>query len=60
MREELKDTLPKICEYFGKPEFMNILSELEKYHKNVEKHYGEFLETQSIWAKIMAYFAKRI
>ncbi|MCB2341236.1 hypothetical protein [Clostridium estertheticum] len=60
MREELEVTLPKICEYFGKPEFINILSELEKYHKNVEKHYGEFLETQCIWAKIMAHFAKRI
>ena len=60
MREELKATLPKICEYFGKPEFMNILSELEKYHKNVEKHYGEFFETQCIWAKIMEHFAKRI
>ncbi|WP_298842453.1 hypothetical protein [Clostridium sp.] len=58
MREELKATLPKICEYFGKPEFMNILLELEKYNRNVEKHYGEFLETQIIWAKIMKHFAK--
>ena len=60
MREELKDTLPKISEYFGKPQFMNILSELEKYNKNVKKHYDEFIETQRIWAKIMKHFAKRI
>lgn len=60
MREQLKATLPKVCDYFGKPEFMNILSELEKYHKNVEKHYGEFIETQRIWARIMEHFAKNI
>ena len=56
MREQLRDTLPNICDYFGKPEFINVLAELEKYHKNVEKHYGEFLETQRVWAKIMEHF----
>ena len=57
MREQLKETLPKICAYFEQPDFMNVLTELEKYHKNVEKHYREFLETKQIWAKIMDYFA---
>lgn len=56
MRQQLSDTLPKICDYFGKPEFMKVLDELEKYHRNVEKHYGEFLETKRIWAKIMDHF----
>ena len=59
MREQLTVTLPKICAYFGKPEFINVLTELEKYHKNVETHYGEFLETQRIWAKIMDHFENR-
>jgi len=58
MREQLKETLPKICAYFGQPDFFNVLVELEKYHKNVEKHYREFLETQRIWAKIMDHFAE--
>ena len=58
MRKQLKETLPKICAYFEKPEFSNVLVELEKYNKNVEKHYGEFIETQRIWAKIMEHFAK--
>ena len=58
MREQLKETLPKICTYFGQPNFIKILAELEKYHKNVEKHYREFLETQRIWAKIMEHFVK--
>lgn len=53
MRVQLKETLPKICAYFGRSDFIKVLAELEKYHKNVEKHYLEFLETQRIWAKIM-------
>ena len=57
MREQLNDVLPKICNYFGRSDFMNILKELEKYNRNVKKHYGEFLETQRIWAKIMKHFA---
>ncbi|MEK6264179.1 MAG: hypothetical protein N2B06_05335 [Clostridium sp.] len=59
MREQLSVTLPKICAYFGKPEFMNVLDELEKYHRNVEKHYREFEETKRIWAKIMEHFEQR-
>ena len=59
MREQLNESLPKICAYFGNPKFMNILSELEKYHKNVNKHYNEFLDTQRIWAKIMKHFTNR-
>lgn len=52
IRERLSATLPKICDYFGTSEFMNISKELERYHKNVKKHYEQFLETQQIWAKI--------
>ncbi len=57
MRKQLYETLPKICTYFGQPDFINVLAELEKYHKKVKKHYHEFLETQRIWAKIMEHFA---
>ncbi len=59
MREQLKENLPKICSFFQRPDFMNILIELEEYHKNVEKHYSEFLATQHTWAKIMEHFAKQ-
>ena len=59
MREQLNETLPKICVFFGQPDFMNVSAELEKYHKNVKKHYREFLKTQRIWAKIMEYFAQQ-
>ena len=58
MRKNLYQVLPKVCTYFGQPDFINILAELEKYHKNVKKHYNEFVETQRIWAKIMDHFAE--
>lgn len=58
MREQLKETLPRICEYFAQPDFINVIAELEKYHKNVKKHYREFLETKLIWAKIMEHFTQ--
>jgi hypothetical protein len=56
MREKLIETLPKICTYFRQPDFANISAELEKYHKNVEKDYRAFKETQVVWAKIMEHF----
>ena len=59
MREQLKATLPKVCNYFGKSDFMNVLDELEEYHANVKKHYDEFLETKCIWAKIMNHFERK-
>lgn len=55
MREQLLATLPKICTYFGNNDFMNILSELNRYDKNVKKHYKEYLEIQEIWSKIIKF-----
>lgn len=57
IKEKLQETLPKICDYFGMKDFVNIYTELVKYDNNVEKHYREFLETQHIWQKIMEYLA---
>lgn len=59
MRENLHATLPHICAYFKKLEFMNVLVELEKYHKNVDKHYQTFIETREVWVKIMEHFAQQ-
>ena len=60
MRKRLFDSVPKICEYFNQPDFMNVIKELDKYHKNVEKHYNEFQDTQKAWAKIMDYLAQEV
>jgi hypothetical protein len=58
MREKLTAVLPKICAYFDRPEFMNILSELEKYNRNVKKHNQDFIETKAIWAKVMEHLTQ--
>jgi hypothetical protein len=58
MRKQLRETLLIISVYFGKTDFMNILDELDKYHKNVRKHYIEFVEAQRVWARIMEHFAR--
>ena len=55
MRENLAVTLPKICEYFGSPEFADIAKELEKYHGNVKKHYSHYMQSQQIWQKIIKF-----
>lgn len=58
MREKLQVTLPKVCAYFGRDDFMNILKELERYNNNVEKHYNQFVQTQEIWIKINEFLNK--
>lgn len=59
MRERLAATLPKVCAYFGREDFMNISKELERYDRNVKKHYRQFIETQQIWTRICAFLANR-
>jgi len=59
MREQIAATLPSICAYFGRDDFMNIAKELDRYDKNVEKHYQQFLDTQKIWSKISNFLASR-
>lgn len=55
MKSKLDSTLPKICSYFRTDAFKNISAELERYNKNVTKHYQQFLETQKTWAKICGF-----
>lgn len=59
MRERLSTTLPKICAYFGREDFMNISKELERYNSNVKKHYQQFNETQNIWTRIYAFLSEK-
>lgn len=54
MKKSLEATLPQICAYFNMPEFSGILEELEKFDRNVEKHYNEFEKSKEIWEKIKA------
>ncbi|MBK5251756.1 MAG: hypothetical protein JJE29_03875 [Peptostreptococcaceae bacterium] len=56
MRSQLIEVLPNICAYFDEPKFMTILKELDKYNKNVHKHYEEFEQIKDSWMKIMNHF----
>jgi len=58
MRENLHATLPQICAYFGRDDFMDIAKELERFHTNVKKHYSQYIETQLAWEKIMIFLSK--
>ncbi len=60
IRENLSATLPKVCAFFGSDSFMNISQELERYHKNVTKHYAQFVESQVAWRRITNYLSKQI
>lgn len=53
MRRQLALTLPKLAEYFGRPDFLDISRELEEYHSNVEAHYQHFQQVLAIWGKLM-------
>ena len=53
IRSSLAITLPNFSYYFHDNRFLTISSEFEKYYKNVEKHYRQFLMTQQTWQKII-------
>ena len=53
IEKNLIETLPKICEYFGRDDFMKILPELRKYNKKVERHYKEYRAAEEVWSKIL-------
>lgn len=60
MRGQLAVTLPKVCAYFRKAEFMNVLKELDTYDEQVQTHYQQFMETQRIWKKVCGYFPRDV
>jgi hypothetical protein len=57
MRKRFFTTLPRFCAYFGREDFMNVLKELERYNRNVKKHYQQYLEVQQIWANICEFLS---
>lgn len=59
MRENIEKSLPSVCNYFHRSDFMNITKELDKYNKNVKTHYKNFIETQKIWKKITRFLADK-
>jgi hypothetical protein len=52
MTSKLNSSIPRLCEYFGTNQFEDIQTELEKYHRNVKRHYRNFEATKRAWEKI--------
>lgn len=59
MREKLFQAMPKISAYFNMKDFENIIGELDRYDRDVEEHYLQFVEVQRLWQKIVAYLLDR-
>lgn len=55
IKEALLLTVPKLCEYFDRKEFMNIINEFDKYSRNVKNHYENYLKIQDVWKRVIAY-----
>lgn len=53
IKAALEETLPKICQYFERDKFQELLPEFNKYSKNVVKHYKQFVDTQAAWEKLL-------
>ena len=52
MRENLKETVPKLNKVFADECFSELIKELEIYDRDVEKHYEEYKRTNEIWKSL--------
>ena len=52
MVEKLQEIVPKLNEIFNDNCFTSLLEELEKYDKNVEQHYKDYIRTNEIWNEL--------
>lgn len=57
MREKLSEVQPKVCSFFNRPEFSDILHELDTYDAKVKEHYADFERSKELWEKMKAYLA---
>lgn len=54
IRTRLKLVIPKLCAFFGNPDFHAILEEMELYHTRVEAHFRDFEHTKRAWLRVIA------
>ena len=45
----LTSSIEEINKLFDNTNFLTLVDDLKEYDDNVEKHYGEYLETNKIW-----------
>lgn len=59
MRDQIASVAPKLRDHFNKDGFGDVLKELDRYHRNVEKHHKLFQETRAVWARLAQFLAER-
>ena len=52
VKKQLETSIPEINKLFKDYDFNILIEDLEKYSKNVEKHYKEYLKTNEIWNRL--------
>ena len=50
--DNLKSGIPEVNKLFENSDFEVLLDDLTQYHKNVKKHYKEYIRTNEIWNKL--------
>jgi hypothetical protein len=55
MRRRLDAVIPKMIDHFETDKFGDVRTELERYHRNVQRHHNAFDATRSAWARAVAY-----
>lgn len=51
-KEQLKNSIDKVNKMFPEQDFLCLVDELNKYDKNVQDHYREYLKTNDVWNRI--------
>ncbi len=51
-RKKLEEGIPEVNKLFDNSDFNILLKDLDKYDKNVKKHYNEYIKTNEIWNKL--------
>ena len=52
MKNKLVEIIPKLNSIFNKNSFSILLEELDKYDRDVEKHYDDYKHTNEIWNEL--------
>ena len=53
MERQLKEVIPKLCDYYGNSDFSVLLQEYSFYRSHVMEHHEEFMTAKRAWIKMM-------
>ena len=52
MTQKLDSVIPKLGKYFDTEQFVPLRGELQRYHRNVRRHFRTFEATRDAWTKV--------